>query len=63
MIIDAVQPQITDVLAALTDEYDGDIKEIVADIQPCEHCQTQKYETYVLLTVLCRAFVSAHRGC
>ncbi|MFQ3286025.1 ArsR/SmtB family transcription factor [Natronomonas sp.] len=60
-MIDAVQPQITDALATLTDEYDGDIKEIVADMQPCEHCQTQKYETYVLLTVLRRAFVSAHR--
>ena len=60
-MIDAVQPQITDALATLTDEYDNSIEEIVADMQPCEHCQTQKYETYVLLTVLRRAFVRAHR--
>ena len=60
-MIDAVQPQITDALATLTDEYDDAIDEIVADMQPCEHCRTQKYKTYVLLTVLRRAFVRAHR--
>jgi DNA-binding transcriptional ArsR family regulator len=60
-MIDAVQPQITDALATLTNEYDDSIGEIVAEMQPCEHCRTQKYETYVLLTVLRRAFVRAHR--
>ncbi len=61
-MIDAVQPQITDALATLTDEYDDAIDEIVTDMQPCEHCRTQKYETYILLTVLRRAFVRAHRN-
>ena len=60
-MIDAVQPQITDALATLTNEYDDAIEEIVADMQLCEHCRIQKYETYVLLTVLRRAFVRAHR--
>jgi len=60
-MIDAVEPQITDALTTLTGEYGDAIQEIVADMQPCEHCQTQKYETYVLLTVLRRAFVRAHR--
>ncbi|MFA9518077.1 ArsR/SmtB family transcription factor [Halopenitus sp. H-Gu1] len=60
-MIDAVEPQITDALATLTDEYEDSIEEIVAEMQPCEHCRTQKYETYVLLTVLRRAFVRAHR--
>jgi len=60
-MIDSVQPQITDALTTLTNEYDDSIEEIVADTQPCEHCRTQKYETYVLLTVLRRAFVRAHR--
>ncbi|WP_459191949.1 ArsR/SmtB family transcription factor [Halosimplex sp. J119] len=59
-LIDAVEPQIEDALATLTDEHDESIEEIVADMQPCEHCRTQKYETYVLLTVLRRAFVRAH---
>ncbi len=61
-MIDAVQPQIGDAIATLTEEYDDSIQEIVADMQPCEHCQTQKYETYILLTVLRRAFVRNHRG-
>jgi len=60
-MVDAVQPQITDALTTLTDEYDDTIEGIAADMQPCEHCRTQKYETYVLLTVLRRAFVRAHR--
>ncbi|PCR88901.1 ArsR/SmtB family transcription factor [Natrinema ejinorense] len=60
-MIDAVQPQITDALATLTDEYDDTIEKVVTDMQPCKHCRTQKYETYVLLTVLRRAFVRAHR--
>ncbi|WP_128905637.1 helix-turn-helix domain-containing protein [Halorubrum amylolyticum] len=60
-MVDAVQPQITDALATFTDEYDDTIEEIVADMQPCEHCLTQKYETYVLLTVLRRAFVRSYR--
>lgn len=41
-------------------EY-GSIEDVVADMQPYEHCCTQKYETYVLLTVLRHAFVRAHR--
>jgi len=60
-MVDAVQPQITDALRTLMDEHDDAIEEIVTDMQPCEHCRTQKYETYVLLTVLRRAFVRAHR--
>jgi hypothetical protein len=58
-MIDAVQPQLADALATLDEEYDHTIDEIVAEMQPCEHCRNQKYETYVLLTVLRRAFVRA----
>lgn len=58
-MIDAVQPQLADALATLTDDYEDAIEEIVAEMQPCEHCRNQKYETYVLLTVLRRAFVRA----
>jgi len=57
----SVQPHLDAALATLTDEYDGDIADIVDEMAPCEHCATQKYETYVLLTVLRRAFVSALR--
>jgi DNA-binding transcriptional ArsR family regulator len=58
-MIDAVQPQLADALATLTDDYEDAIEEMVAEMQPCEHCRNQKYETYVLLTVLRRAFVRA----
>ncbi|MFC6872758.1 ArsR/SmtB family transcription factor [Halobellus marinus] len=60
-MIDAVQPQLEAVLDTLTDEYEDVIDDITAEMQPCEHCRTQKYETYVLLTVLRRAFVRAHQ--
>jgi predicted ArsR family transcriptional regulator len=60
-MIDAVQPQITDALGTLTEDYEDTIEELVANMQPCEHCRNQKYETYVLLTVLRRAFVRAYR--
>jgi DNA-binding transcriptional ArsR family regulator len=60
-MVEAVQPQIADALATLTEDFADDIEGVVADMQPCEHCRTQKYETYVLLTVLRRAFVEAHR--
>lgn len=60
-MMSAVQPQITNALTTLQDEYGEDIESIVSDMQPCEHCKNQKYETYVLLTVLRRAFVRASR--
>lgn len=60
-ITDAIEPQITDALSTLAEEYGETIDDIVTDMQPCEHCRDQKYETYVLLTALRRAFVRAHR--
>jgi DNA-binding transcriptional ArsR family regulator len=60
-MVNAVQPQIEDALTTLTDNYADVIEEITVDMQPCEHCRTQKYETYVLLTVLRHAFVRAHQ--
>jgi len=60
-LIDAVQPQIEAALATLTEEYDDVIDDITAEMQPCEHCRTQKYETYILLTALRRGFVQAHQ--
>jgi DNA-binding transcriptional ArsR family regulator len=59
---DAVRPQIEAALGTLTEEYGDTVDDITAEMQPCEHCRTQKYETYVLLTVLRRAFVQAYQG-
>lgn len=60
-MIDAVQPQVAAALATLTDEYADVIDEMTTEMQPCEHCRNQKYETYVLLTVLRRAFVRTYQ--
>lgn len=60
-MIDAVLPQVEVALATLTDDYADVIEEMTTEMQPCEHCRNQKYETYVLLTVLRRAFVRAHQ--
>ncbi len=60
-MMDAVKPQVTNALSILQNDYDEEIEKMVKDMQPCEHCRNQKYETYVLLTVLRRAFVRASR--
>jgi len=44
----------------LLDEYGDDIERIADQMAPCEHCRTQKYETYLLLTVFRRGFVDAY---
>ncbi len=58
---DAIQPEITEALNHLTGEYEDSIEEITREMQPCDHCRNQRYETYVLLAVLRRAFVRTHR--
>ncbi|MEF8826557.1 MAG: hypothetical protein V5A27_09505 [Halapricum sp.] len=60
-LVAAVQSQMTDALATLSEAHEETIEEIVAEMQPCAYCRTQKYETYVLLTALRRAFVEAYR--
>lgn len=61
-MIVAVQPQIEAALETLTDDFGDAIDEMTTEMQPCDHCRTQKYETYVLLTVLRRAFVMAYQN-
>lgn len=56
---DAVQPQVENALSTLQEDYDDVIEKIVSEMQPCEHCKNQKYETYVLLTVLRKSLVRA----
>lgn len=57
----ATQPQVTRALNHLTGEYEESIGDITREMQPCDHCQDQEYETCVPLTVLRRAFMCAHR--
>lgn len=57
---DSVRPQMETALETLRDEYGSEIESLAADMGPCEHCETQKYEPYILLTVLRRAFVQSY---
>ncbi|ELY79840.1 regulatory protein ArsR [Natrinema pallidum DSM 3751] len=51
-------PDIAALVADLETNH-GDTLERIADgMAPCEHCRSQKYETYLLLTILRRAFVA-----
>ncbi|QLG47598.1 ArsR/SmtB family transcription factor [Natrinema halophilum] len=58
-LVEAARPEVEALLETLTDEYADTIDDIVAAMEPCAHCRTQKYESYVLLTVLRRAFARA----
>jgi DNA-binding transcriptional ArsR family regulator len=57
---DWMAPRLEPLIAELLDEYGDEIEQIADPMVPCEHCRTQKYETYVLLSVLRRAFVRAY---
>lgn len=60
-MIDALQHQVVAALATLAAEYDDVIDHITAEIQPVNTVEPKKYETYMLLTVLRRAFVRAYQ--
>lgn len=53
-------PRLEPLIDELLDEYGADIERIADEMTPCEHCRQQKYETYLLLTVLRRGFVDAY---
>ena len=55
-----VAPDVAEIVSRLTTEYGAELERIAGEMAPCEHCRSQKYETYLLLTVLRRAFVRAH---
>lgn len=59
-MVDSIQPDVKELVDALEDEFGEPLSEITEDMNPCEHCRTQKFETFLLLTVLRRAFVTAH---
>ncbi|MFU8867126.1 winged helix-turn-helix domain-containing protein [Natronococcus sp.] len=59
---DSIAPEVADIVADLEAEYGGTIDRIAAEMAPCEHCRDQKYETYLLSTILRRAFVAGSVG-
>ncbi len=60
--VDSLARDLAPDIAALVADLEtthGDALERIADgMAPCEHCRSQKYETYLLLTILRRAFVA-----
>jgi DNA-binding transcriptional ArsR family regulator len=56
------RPQVAELLDSLHDAYGDELDDVVGAMDPCQHCRSQKYETYVLLTVLRRAFVKASKA-
>lgn len=58
-LIDAATPQVSKIASELRTEYGDVLDSIGAEMAPCEHCRTQKYETYLLLTVLRRALIES----
>lgn len=57
---DWVGPRLEPIIGELSEKYGADIEQIAAQMAPCEHCRDQKFETYLLLTVLRRGFVDAY---
>lgn len=56
-IVEALRPGVADLLADVRESHGDDVESIASQMAACEHCQTQKYEEYVLLTALRRALV------
>lgn len=61
-LVDAAEPAVSELVSELEAEYGDIINELADEMAPCGHCRNQKYETYLLLTVLRRAFVRGAVG-
>lgn len=59
-MIEQIEPNVGELVSQLHSEYADEIDRISSEMAPCQHCRTQKYDMYLLLTVLRRAFVRAH---
>ena len=57
---DWMGPRLAPLVEEFLAEYGDEVERIADRMAPCEHCRTQKYETYLLLTVLRRGFVDAY---
>ncbi|PCR91033.1 winged helix-turn-helix domain-containing protein [Natrinema ejinorense] len=51
-------PDVAALVADLEAAHGETLDRIADEMAPCEHCRSQKYETYLLLTILRRAFVA-----
>lgn len=61
-LVNEAEPRITELISDLRAEHSGVLGRLAGEMAPCQHCRDQKYETYLLLAVLRRAFVRAETG-
>lgn len=54
-----VAPGVAELVETIQNDHGDELAAIADSLAPCEHCTTQKYDQYLLLTVLRRAFVAA----
>lgn len=59
-MVTAVRPQVQTTLTYLEEAYEDRLTTVAADISPCDRYEAQKHETFLLLTVLRRAFVAVY---
>lgn len=52
-----IEPELDALVSNLEAAHGDTIDGLADEMAPCAHCRTQKYETYLLLSVLRRAFV------
>ena len=56
-LVCAAEPAVAELVDTLRADHGDRLDRLAAEMAPCAHCRSQKYETYLLLTVLRRAFV------
>lgn len=56
-MVEWMVPRLEPLLADFEEEHGEALSAMADEMAPCPHCREQKYETYLLLTVLRRAFV------
>ncbi|MFC6718838.1 ArsR/SmtB family transcription factor [Natrialbaceae archaeon GCM10025810] len=52
-----IAPDVASLVSNLEATHGETIDRIADEMAPCAHCRSQKYETYLLVTILRRAFV------
>lgn len=57
-----IEPDVEAAVSTLRSAYADELADVAERMPQCRHCETQKYETFLLSTVLRRAFVRASTG-
>lgn len=58
-MVEGVSESVAETLDELETDYSDDLKDVVSEMDDCEHCSSQKKREFVALTVLRRSLVRA----